>query len=239
MDFIETLTEDFLVNLLNNPEISVEAKIKEILSNHNADTRGLVDKKTELLANERKLKDTISNYETNNKGYEKKIASLEEALKKASSDDTKNYYEAQLNEMKAKHSAELDSITTERDFYKKSHLSSLRDKAINDGIKNLNFIDGLKDGFVARVLSINEFEPKEIDGQIKFLNKEHHTIEEAINSFALSQEGKAYIQNSSGGGGASNITSTKIGNGQVSSQQVENMSDAELMEFALKGGQVI
>lgn len=233
------LNEEFLKGVLENTEMESVDKIKQILSEHEASTRGLLSKRDELLGSEKKLKEQISTFETQKAEYESKINSLNDALSKASSNDNKEYYEAQLKELANKHSSELDKLTSERDFYKQSHFSALRDKAIQEGIKDLKFIDGLKDGFIARVLSINNFEPKEIDGQWKFLNKEHHSIEEAISSFALSQEGKAYIQNSSGGGGASNITSTKIGNGQVSSQQVENMSDAELMEFALKGGQVI
>ena len=72
------------------------------------------------------------------------------------------------------------------------------------------------------------------------MNREHHTIEEAINSFALTQEGKAYIANPSTGGGARGSSGTPgfLGGGQISPQQLDTMSDAQIMEFAMKGGQV-
>lgn len=233
------LNEEFLQKLLEDGEMNTVDKMKQILSEHEADTRGLLQKRDELLGNEKKLKEQIALFSNKEGEYTSKIKNLEEAIAKASSNDNKEYYEAQLKELQAKHNTELESITNERDYYKKSHLSSLRDKAIQDGIKDLNFIDGLKDGFISRVLALNEFEPKDIDGQLKFLNKEHHTIEEAINSFALTQEGKAYIKNVSSGGGATNMSGVGMGNQkQVSSQQIDSMTDEQLMEFALKGGKV-
>lgn len=209
------LNEEFLTKLLGNEEVSVDDKVKQIISEHEADSRGLLSKRDELLDKEKKLKEQISVFEKAKADSDTKIKTLEDELKKATSEDHKQYYETQLADANAKFKAELDKITADRDFYKQSHLKSLRDKAIETGIKDLNFVDGLKDGFIARVLSLNEFAPKEIDGEMKFLNKENHTIEEAINAFALTQEGKAYIRNSSTGGGARGSVSSTVSAGGV------------------------
>ena len=235
------LNEEFLNGLLGNEEVSAEDKIKQILSEHEADTRGLLQKRDELLGSEKKLKEQISAFGNEKESYEKRITELDEALKKASSEDNRKYYETQIADNKAKYEAEIQKIGSERDFYKNEHLNALKKSAIEEGVKNLNFVPGLKEGFIARVLSLNTFEPQDIDGQLKFLNKDHHTIEEAINSFALTQEGKAYIANPSTGGGARGSGgSLSFWNGkQVSSQQLDTMSDEQIMEFALKGGQVV
>ena len=235
------LDEEFLNGLLGNEEISVEDKIKQIIAEHEADTRGLLQKRDELLGKEKTLKEQIAAFGTEKDGYEHRIAELDEALKKASSEDNRKYYETQIADNKAKYEAEIQKITSDRDFYKGEHLKALRNKAIEEGTKDLNFVPGLKQGFIARVLAMNDFEPQDIDGNLKFLNKDHHTIEEALNSFALTQEGKAYIANPSTGGGARGSGSSLSFNGgkQVSSQQLDTMSDEQIMEFALKGGQVV
>lgn len=235
------LNEEFLKGLLEKEDVSLDDKIKSIISEHEADTRGLVQKRDELLGKEVKFKEQIASLQKEEDEFKTKNDELQEELKKANPEAHKQFYETQLADAKSKYDAEIAKITADRDYYKKSHLNSLRDKAIEDGIKELNFVPGLKDGFVARVLSMNDFEPQEIDGSLKFLNKDHHTIEEAINSFALTQEGKAYIRNPSTGGGARGANgSLDFGNAkQVTSQQIDSMNDQQLMEFALKGGQVV
>ena len=235
------LNEEFLNGLLGKEDVSVDDIIKQIIAEHEADTRGLLQKRDELLGSEKKLKEQISAFSTEKEGYEKHIAELDEALKKASSEDNRKYYETQIADLDNKYKQNLAEIESQRDYYLQMHLNSLRDKAIEDGTKDLNFVPGLKQGFIARVLAMNDFEPADIDGQLKFLNKEHHTIEEAINSFALTQEGKAYIANPSTGGGARGSGSSLDFHGgkQVSSQQLDTMSDEQIMEFALKGGQVV
>lgn len=222
------LNEEFLNELLGNEEVSAEDKIKQIISEHEADTRGLLAKRDELLGSEKKLKEKISAYETAKGEYETKITGLEEELKKATSEDHKKYYENQLAELQNKHAEELAKITTDRDLYKGEYLKAQRNAAIEEGIKDLNFVPGLKEGFIARVLSLNEFTPDTIDGTTKFLNKEHHTIEEAIHAFALTQEGKAYIANPSTGGGARGSSSTVIsgsGNKNPFKKETENLTE--------------
>lgn len=236
------LNEEFLTGLLGNEEVSAEDKIKQILGEHEADTRGLLAKRDELLGSEKKLKEKISAYETANGEYETKIKGLEEMLEKANNGDqkAKEYYETKLADMQKNYDGQISTLTAERDQYKNLHLSSLRDKAIEEGTKDINFVAGLKQGFIARVLSMNEFKPETIDGQLKFLNQEHHTIEEAINSFALTQEGKAYIANPSTGGGArgASVGGTFSDNKVVSRKQFDNMSPQAQTEFVMKGGTI-
>ena len=238
------LNDEFLNELLGKEDVSSDDKIKAIIAEHKADTRGLLTKRDELLGSEKKLKEKISAYETAKGEYETKIGSLEEELKKASSEEHKKYYETQLADLNAKHSAELEKLTADRDYYKGEHLKAMRDKAIEEGIKDLNFVAGLKDGFIARVLTLNDFHDETIDGTTKFLNKEHHTIEEAIHAFALTQEGKAYIANPSTGGGA---RGSSVSNGNSNSKTMSREAYNELQardpnkasEFFRNGGRLV
>ena len=237
------LNEEFLTGLLSNEGVSAEDKIKQIIAEHEADTRGLVQKKDELLGKEVKFKEQIASFDAAKGDYEKKIAELTEQLKKNNPEAHKQFYETQIADNKAKYEADLQKLSAERDFYKQSHLKSLRDKAIEAGIKDLNFVSGLKDGFIARVLSMNEFEPQEIDGNIRFLNKDHHTIEETISAFALTQEGKAYIANPSTGGGAKGSGSVGGGTGgkTMSREQFNELQKSDpkkASEFFREGGRI-
>ena len=237
------LNEEFLNGLLGKEDVSAEDKIKQIIAEHDAETRGLLAKRDELLGNEKKLKEKISGYEKGIEESNSKIKGLEEMLEKANNGDqkAKEYYETKLADLQKNYDGQISSLTAERDQYKTLHLTSLRDKAIEDGTKEINFVPGLKQGFIARVLSLNNFEPQDIPGQgLQFVNQEHHTIEEAISAFALTQEGKAYIANPSTGGGArgsgvgGTFTDTKV----VSRKQFENMPPQTQNEFIMKGGTI-
>lgn len=241
------LNEDFLTDVLGNDEVSVEDKIKQIISEHDADTRGLLAKRDELLGSEKKLKEQISAYEEGKKETATKIAELEGLLEKANNGDqkAKEYYETKLADAQKKYDTDMAKITAEKDKYEKLHLTSLRDKAIEEGTKDLNFVAGLKQGFIARVLATNEFLPDTdpMTGQLVFLNKEHHTIEEAINAFALTQEGKAYLANPSSGGGASGSRPTGGGTKEktMSREQFNDLQKRDpkqAQEFFRNGGRI-
>ena len=225
------LNEEFLTGLLSNEEVSADDKIKQIIAEHDADTRGLLQKRDELLGNEKKLKEKISGYEKGNEEYTSKIAELEGLLEKASKGDqtNKEYYETKLADMQKKYDGDISSLTAERDQYKTLHLASLRDKAIEEGTKDL-------------ILALNEFEPQDIDGQLKFLNREHHTIEEAINAFALTQEGKAYLANPSSGGGARGSSVSSGGASKTMSREqfneLQKSDPKKASEFFRNGGRI-
>ena len=239
------LNDEFLNELLGKEDVSLEDKVKSIIAEHEADTRGLCAKRDELLGNQKKLKEEIEGYKSAKGEYETKISGLEEELKKATSDDHKKYYETQLADLKKSNEEALLKVSTERDYYKGEHLKALRDKAIEEGVKDLHFIDGLKDGFIARVLSLNDFHSEEIEGVgTKFLNKEHHTIEEAIHAFAMTQEGKAYIANPSTGGGARGSSSVTGGTGNKTMSrsafdEMQKSDPQKAMEFFRNGGRVV
>lgn len=236
------LDENFLKDLIGKEDVSAEDKVKAILAERDADERGIVQKRDELLGNEKKLKDRISAFERKNTEYETSIKNLNDLLEKANkgTDVTKEQYEGKLAEQDKQYKRQLKEVSDARDYYQKLHLESLFNKSMEDGVKDLNIIPGLKDGFIARITSMNNFQPKDVDGNVVFLNKDNHTIGEVVNSFVLTNEGKAYIRNTSSGGGARGAGSADFASSkEATTQQIENMTDQQLMEFALKGGKVV
>lgn len=240
------LNDEFLNELLGKEDVSLEDKVKSIVAEHEADTRGLCSKRDELLGEVTKLKELKTSYEKSKGEYETKISGLEEELKKATSDDHKKYYETQIADLKKSNEEALLKVTSERDYYKGEHLKSLRDKAIENGIKDLNIIPNLKDGFIARVLTLNDFHAEEIEGVgVKFLDKEHHTIEDAIHNFSMSPEGKAYIANPSTGGGAKGSSSSYSGSSSVKTMsrsaysELQSRDPKQASEFFKNGGRLV
>lgn len=76
----------------------------------------------------------------------------------------------------------------ERDKYRSSHYAMLKKNAVEKGIKDLHFVDGLKNGFIASIILTNKFEPREIDGQVVFLNSNNKTIPEVLKEFSTTAE---------------------------------------------------
>lgn len=216
------LDAEFLNGIFSNEETSVEDKVQSILSEYNADTRGLIQKRDQLLGQEKKLKEQIAGYEEEKTTNSTRIAELEDEIKKNSPEEHKRYYDAQLEALNKKHSDELSKVSAERDFFRSSHLKRLQNDAIEEGTKDIQFIEGLKNGFIATVMLQNDFEAKDIDGNMMFLNKQNKTIQDAMHDFALTPEGKAYIKNPTSGANSHNS-----GNPNTSSNAQNTITRAE------------
>lgn len=201
-----SLSVEVLKPILENAETSHEDKLKLIIAEHEADVRGLTSKKDELLEKEKQLKENITSLSSDKQVFENKIKELETELKKNSSDETKKYFETQFQIKQQEWEKEKTALSDERDKYKQSHLHRLQHDEIEESIKDLHFIDGLKDGFVARVLLKHKFTAKEVDGNIIFLDSNMKAIKDIFHEFALTNEGKAYLKNPSSGGGATGST---------------------------------
>lgn len=233
------LDKDFLSDLLGKEDVSTEDKIKSILSEHESDTRGLKLKRDELLGSEKKLKDKIKEFEERETGLNSQITSLKDELAKNDPENRRKIYEAREAELIKKHQEELAEVSQDRDRYKASHLERLKNDAINEGIKGIQFVDGLRDGFIATVMYKNKFEAKDVDGKLMFVDNDGKTIQDVMGAFAKTPEGKAYIKNPSSGGGASG------GGGGGASDKVMKRSDFEAlgsdekMKFFKDGGKVI
>jgi len=63
-------------------------------------------------------------------------------LKKNSPEENKKYYEGQFNEAKTKFEQELAGVTVERDKYRDSHFERVKNDAISEAVKDIQFLDG-------------------------------------------------------------------------------------------------
>jgi hypothetical protein len=233
--------EETLKGILSNKETSDEDKIKSLMGEHEADINGLKQKNEQLIAGEKKVKDQLKAEQDKAVEAVKKAASLEEELKKNSPEENRKMYEARLAEVDLKHKAELEELAKDRDALRESHFTRLRNDAINEAIKDMKFVEGLKDGFVARVMALHKFEPKDIEnnGEYKFYNGAMKDIGSVIHEFSLTKEGKAYIQNPATGGGAAGSGGTPaVGGAAITREQFDGMNQQQRMDFFSKGGKL-
>jgi hypothetical protein len=213
-----------LKGILSNKETSDEDKIKSLFGEHEADINGLKQKNEQLIGNEKKLKEQLKAEQDKAAEASTKAVSLEEELKKNSPEENRKMYDARLAELDLKHKAEVEELARDRDALQESHFTRLRNDAINEAIKDMKFLDGLKDGFIARVMALHKFEPKDIEhnGEYKFYDNAMKDIGSVIHEFSLTKEGKAYIQNPATGGGAAGSGGTPQAGGNTASREQFN-----------------
>lgn len=207
-------TLDYVKEVLEK-DCKLSDKVDLLIKQHEADTRGLKSKTEELFGKLETSKTEREGLEQKLVETETKVTELEEEFKKKADDNSKEFFEAQLAKKEKEHADELAKVIKERDDYKNSHLTRMKNDAIAKGLSGLKFVDdSLKEAFVALVLSRNEFVPDTINGELMFLNKEHKPIEDVMKEMALSETGKSFIANGNGGGGSngSNRTAPTIDN---------------------------
>ena len=236
-----------LAQLTGETPISQEDATKLIQELHDATARGLTAKNQELIGTEKKLKEQIEALTTANKKAIDDKALVEEQLKKNNPEEAKKYYEGQLQTEQAKFDTAIKAAEAERDKFRDSHYARIRDDAVAVGLKNINFVDGLRDGFIALAMQKNRFEPHEIDGKVVFTNQDNKTIEAVLHELTLSAEGKAYIKNTSSGAGSPPASpgnqgagaGAGSGNSVLERKAFDAMNNQQKMDFITKGGTVV
>jgi hypothetical protein len=225
----------------NEGEVKEEDAIKLVEDIFNAGNLGLVQKRDELLANEIKLKEKITGLENAATETAKKQNELEAQLKKSNPEEFKAFYDVKAKQLEDKHKTELEKINAELAKYKESHYERIKNDALTEATKDIQFLDGLKDGFIALAMSRNRFEPIGEDSKTVFINQNKETIEAVIRQLALTKEGKAYIKNGnqgSGAQGADNKSGTGAGGNKKTRAEFDALSNQEKMDFTSKGGAI-
>jgi hypothetical protein len=197
-----------LKGIIANGENSGEDKAKLIMSEYEAASRGLIQKRDELLGEVTKLKERTRSAEEKAVEAEKRTARVEEELKKNSPEDMRKIYEAKIETETKKAAAEIERLKTENTGLRESHHKRLFADEISNGIKDIHFVnEAMKKAFINNIRSEHVFEHKEIDGRDVFIDKDGKTFEDVAREYRLSSEGQNFIASGSTGGGASGARS--------------------------------
>jgi len=169
--------------------------VKLVEDQFKASNLGLIQNRDSLLAENKTQKDKITALETAATDLIKKISDLDSQLKKNDPEARKIHYENELAKEKAKFEQDLVSVTADRDKYRDSHYARIKEEAINDALQKIDFVDGLRDGFVSLAMMRNKFDVIEVDGKTQFINQDKKDIGAVLHELSLSKEGKHYIKN--------------------------------------------
>lgn len=184
------------------------AKIQAIMSEYDADLKGLKITNSQLKTEKEALEHAVAEGKTKAIEYDAQIKDLSEKVKKAGSEETKAYYEAQIKTLTDKHTADLQKLTTERDEASQRYSGLLGlsefEKAIQGDDKNSplqirpEMRGALRDLFYTR----QKFERKVIDGQEMYLSGENKSVRDALSAYLQTPEGKYFVAETNSGGGA-------------------------------------
>jgi hypothetical protein len=193
--------------ILENAETMTADKLKLIISEHEADVRGLIENRDTIKAEKEKMEDKFKNAEKQLGERTAKVAELEGELKKNDPEARQKYLDNQLAAIKGEYETKLKEEEDKRSFYEKSHFDHLRDKAIDDALKEIAVDERYKPAFVALLLQRNSFKPVDVnnDGKIKFLS-DNKELKDIFHAFSITDEGRAYLRATSSGGGAPGST---------------------------------
>jgi hypothetical protein len=225
--------------IIANAENSEEDKAKLIMSEYEAASRGLIQKRDELLGEVTKLKEKVKTTEEKAADAETRAAQIEEELKKNSPEDLRKVYEAKIETEVKKAAAEIEKLRTENTGLRDSHHKRLFADEISNGIKDINFVnEAMKKAFINNIRSEHVFEHKEIDGRDVFINKDGKTFADIAQEYKLSGEGQNFIANGNTGGGAPGSSSVRGNSSAMPLRQFEAMTPQQKLDFTRKGGTV-
>lgn len=195
------INADFLKKALSG-DGDVDTKIAAILSEYEVDVNGLKSNRDTILREKGTLEEKLKAIEAEKSGFDTKIKELEDKIKKAGSEDTKAFYEAELKKATEAHGQELKKLQDERDSAVAEASRYIANDEFSKAIKDLNIRPELRDDLRDVLYARNKFERKTIDGELKYLNGDSRNVKDVLGAYLQTDAGKAYLLNGNSGGGA-------------------------------------
>lgn len=196
------INAEFLKAALSG-EGDVEAKVAKILTEYQVDVDGLKSNRDTILQEKNTLEAKFKALESEKSGFDAKIKEYEDKIKKAGSDDTKAFYEAELKKLTEDHETKLKTLQTERDTAAAEAAQYIANDEFARATKDLNIRPELRDDLRDVLYARNKFDRKVIDGEKKYLNAESRNVKDVLSAYLQTDAGKAYLVNGNSGGGAS------------------------------------
>lgn len=193
----------------------VEAKIAKIMSEYEVDLNGLKSNRDNILREKGTLEEKLKALETEKSGYDAKVKDLEDKIKKAGTEDTKAFYEAELKKATEAHATELTKLQGERDAALAEASRYIANDEFAKATKDLNIRPELREDLRDVLYARNKFERKTIDGEAKYLNAESRNVKDVLGAYLQTDAGKAYLINGNSGGGAGGSKTPAGGNGKT------------------------
>ena len=213
------LTKEFLTGVFEG--IS-EDKIEKVLKEYDADVTGLKVNSEKTISENRsfkeKLEKLIGERDTEKSTFQKQIEELEKKLKASGSDDIKNYYEAEKKKVQDMYTVQLSesdkklaSLEAEKNQLYTDYINVLKETEFEKAAEKHGNIDPVKKAILRDVFfARNQFDFTEVDGKKKFIGKDFKSVNDTLQAFLTTDEGKTFILNNNSGGGATGSGASKF-----------------------------
>jgi len=245
------MNEEALLAILSE-EGTNEEKAKKIFAAHKADREPLERAKEKILAEKRaeqeKHAKLAGEIEAEREASEARIKELEDRVGKASSEDAKKAFEAQLERERLKFDAErkkLEATLAEKDtahsaLFERRRLDlvglNLENAMTKLGITDPDDRENCRDKFMSTHGA--NFCPGDND-EIP-INKEHNTVAEVLGKLAttVSAYQKFIPVKNNGGGASGGSNGSPAGKKVISREKSDQMSPQEKADFFSSGGKI-
>jgi len=233
------LNEEFLNGVF---EGASKEQVEKVLKEFEADTTGLKVNSDRILSESRGYKEKLdkltADYGAKETGLQKQVEELEAKIKASGTDELKGLYEAEKKKLQEMHTAQfseaekkLAALEAEKNTVYADYLNVLMDTEFNkaaDKIGNINPATRavLRDVFFKR----NQFDFTELEGKKRFLNKDYKDVNDTLQSFIGTEEGKFFVLSTSTGGGATGSAKTTTSVNNPYKKETWNFTQQVLLE---------
>jgi hypothetical protein len=185
--------------------------IDEIIAEHNADKEGVARTnealKSEKLAEIRK----VEALEAKKAELENQIKNLSEQIKSSGTEETKQFYEAEMKRLSDETAVTINSLQEKLKTTSAKVLSLTGISEFESAIKEYPNLDpaereDVRDLFLLR----NKFSLKQIADKEMFLTEDNKTMKDVARAYFESESGKRKLLNQNLGGGATGNRSTSV-----------------------------
>ena len=234
------LDKEFLTGVFEGIE-GADDRIEKVLKEYEADTTGLKVNKDNVIKESREYKEKLDKItqerDAEKSTFQKRIDELEKQVKAAGSDETKAFYEAEIKktqEMYASQLSDTDKRFTELEAEKlqiyAEYVNVLKETEFEKAAEKIGNIDPakkaiLRDVFFAR----NHFDFTTVEGQKKFIGKDYKSVNDTLQAFIATDEGKTFVLSRDSGGGAPGSTSTKTNIVNPFKKETFNLTDQMIL----------
>jgi hypothetical protein len=208
------LDKEFLASVFEGIE-KPEERIEKVLKEYEADVTGLKVNRDQVLSENKghkeKAEKLTQEWTAKEAEYKKQLEELDKQIKSSGKDELKSYYEAELKKAQGVYQSQLEEVnkkatTVEAENARlfNEYIDILRNVEFEKAAEKINNLDQTKKAILRDVFfKRNDFEFKEVDGIKKFLNKgNYRDVNDSLQSFIGTDEGKFFLLANSTGGGA-------------------------------------
>ena len=233
--------EEFLTGVFEGIENPAD-RIQKVLKEYEADVTGLKVNRDQVLTENKghkeKAEKLTQEWAAKEAEYKKQLEEYDKQIKSSGKEELKSWYDGELKKAQGVYQSQIEeagkkvaAVETEKGKIFGEYLDLLKSVEFEKAAEKINNLDQSKKAILRDVFfKRNDFEFKELDGNKKFLHKaSNRDVEDSLQSFIGTDEGKFFLLANSTGGGAQGSTSVKSNINNPFKKETWNVTEQMLL----------